>query len=350
MEVMKKYIVIFILMLLIIILSWYFLIDKYLLPRDVIKSINSSETVHLFSIEPEKNITKEDTLLGYYILRKRLLNKHDAHLAFLNIDEAATKGGNQADCFNPRHAIQFIKNNKEYSLLICFECNQMIAYCNNEFLYNYTITGKPDVLDKLLSLDSQPLKPDVLKKYFFSKKPFVHPKIIKELTPTIETPENSVSSINLFESMESKKYFGEITIKGESDPYVFTDDFGKDEDGNLIINEFGYQYIGITSSGIIVLYTRQEYLATNVTTNLLLLTVEYDQTKAYDPTINGLEIDKERCFLKKQVIISLGERYQGKVTLVGDILKINKDESGLSSAVILTDKQINLRKFKKETK
>ena len=56
--------------------------------------------------------------------------------------------------------------------------------------------------------------------YSFKKAPFVHPKIIGDLVGSLSDAGDQVVAINLLDSQDSNRYFGEIFVTPQTDPLV----------------------------------------------------------------------------------------------------------------------------------
>ncbi|PTY03556.1 hypothetical protein DB346_06715 [Verrucomicrobia bacterium LW23] len=59
-------------------------------------------------------------------------------------------GGDEAKCFNPRHALFLTSGGTRYEYVICFECEQMRVYRSESRLETVPIPNAPDTLDALL--------------------------------------------------------------------------------------------------------------------------------------------------------------------------------------------------------
>jgi len=99
--------------------------------------------------------------------------------------------------------------------------------------------------------------------YSFTKEPFIHPKIIKDLSTYLSDSGDQVVGINLKDSQNSNRYYGEIHTReleggGTS---VYWDESGvmaiERSDGEIVTFKtregFEYTYVGKTDSGIHVL-------------------------------------------------------------------------------------------------
>ena len=150
----------------------------------------------------------------------------------------------------------------------------------------------------------------------FYHQPYINPNVIKDMTEWLSDVGDQVVSINLIESQNSNRYFGDTKVSKDSSgkyPYVYVEE--KSEDTNAGSTRFGYRYVGATSNGIQVIRTEGGDVA-----GIMLLTMEPDTTFALDGGSNKLVI-KPRLLLKKWTLISLS--YQGSVKIDGNKLTIH---------------------------
>jgi len=84
--------------------------------------------------------------------------------------------------------------------------------------------------------------------YSFVWAPYIHPEIVRDLTSWPSDQGDRVVVINLSDSQESNRYFGEIRIRETGGQHPFVSVRGDNED-------FSYQYIGMAESGLHILYT-----------------------------------------------------------------------------------------------
>ena len=156
--------------------------------------------------------------------------------------------------------------------------------------------------------------------YTFWEKPYIHPRIIEDLTSWVSDTGDQVVAINLKDSQDSNRYFGNIKVQtfGGDTPYTFIS--CKEVKGWC-----GYQYIGKTTSGIHILRTSKNTGGTGIFSGLLLVTIEEDFGITLDKNSNTVNMDRRRILVKKLGSIGLGDRYKGKIELKEDILFIAKD-------------------------
>lgn len=172
-------------------------------------------------------------------------------------------------------------------------------------------------------------------KYSFFRDELIHPKIIEDLQGSLADTGEQVVAVNLLDSQDSNRYYGEIkirSIENSNYPYVYWED-GKES--------FGYLYIGTSSSGIHVLETSEWGGGSGIFRNLMFLVLETDESIKYDYDQDILE-KRQRINLKTLGLLALGDRYEGELTLNNGILKIGKDVGLLATRSESKDKYIKL--------
>jgi len=120
--------------------------------------------VRLYSLDPFKKFSSEQERIsngfhGFFVLgvaRPGIVERF-----LLN---AAASWGLAAKnplghlCFNPRHAIRYAVDGKNYDLLICFECGEIEAYEGDQRVAALLTGPYPQLIfNSLLSLHSLPI-------------------------------------------------------------------------------------------------------------------------------------------------------------------------------------------------
>ncbi|HEX5137870.1 MAG TPA: hypothetical protein VFY93_12910 [Planctomycetota bacterium] len=155
--------------------------------------------------------------------------------------------------------------------------------------------------------------------YGFSKPPYVHPRIIEDLSTWLSDCGDQVVAINLTDSQNSNRYFGDVLVNenpGEA-PFVYA------RDGTEI---FGYEHVGTTGSGIHVLLTESRGGGTGVFVNLLLVRFEHDDGVDADWEEGVIRRGRPRLLIRKLGEIGLGDRWSGSLRVRGDEVFVGKDE------------------------
>jgi len=158
--------------------------------------------------------------------------------------------------------------------------------------------------------------------YSFNKSPFISPQIIQDFNTWLSDSGDAVVSINVLEAQASNRYSGAALVRNTlgEEPYVYSE---QASDGS--ISEFGYRYVGRTSSGVYVLLTSDGGGGSGVFHSLMLLTFEYDQSLICDWDRGVVQPTGKRLLIKKQGQISLTDRWDGKLSVKGNSVFIGED-------------------------
>lgn len=181
-------------------------------------------------------------------------------------------------------------------------------------------------------------------KYFFENEPFIHPKIIEDISTWESDKGEQVVSINLLESMDTNRYFGDIKTSGKNTPFVFYEKTDECEKTNCSMGApgFGYRLIGITSSDIYVLFTESSGGGSGRFRSLLLVSLEKDKGLSFDKKSNVFRLDRERLIVKKLSEIPLGDRYEGDISVKGNIIHVGKDEYAQTAGLFKHDSDLKI--------
>ena len=172
--------------------------------------------------------------------------------------------------------------------------------------------------------------------YSFSQKPYLHPKIIQDLSTWSSDKGDQIVAINIIDAMGSNRYFGDVKTEesAQSHPFVFHEDREKcDESTCANPPFFGYRLLGTTPSGVTVLITKSGGGGTGIFESLLLVSFDKDKGFSYDKKADVLRLNRDRLLLKKLSEFPLGDRRIGKISLRGDTIHIGKDASKSSGGL-----------------
>ena len=101
--------------------------------------------------------------------------------------------------------------------------------------------------------------------YSLKQAPFVHPKIVGDLIGMLSDVGYQVVVINLLDSQDSNRYFGEFFVTPQTDPLVpswpwvssLDRELNEDEERDISKREvYEYRYLGSTLSGLDVLHAK----------------------------------------------------------------------------------------------
>jgi hypothetical protein len=132
---------------------------KNALSDELTHVLNSSQGAVLYSLEPDH--LREDKS-GYFhtiqILGQTKLDAKGAHIAADSFQKAVKDwNGSSADCFNPRHGLRLFSENHTYDFVLCYECQELLVYKDDENIASLGAGGSPTVLDNLLRVAHIPV-------------------------------------------------------------------------------------------------------------------------------------------------------------------------------------------------
>jgi hypothetical protein len=162
--------------------------------------------------------------------------------------------------------------------------------------------------------------------YSFNKAPYINPRIIQDLSCWISDQGDQVVAINILESQKSNRYFSDpkaTETKGKN-PFISVES-AVVESGQTNISSFCYQLVGQTSSGVYVLGTSDSGGGSAILKNLMLVKFEYNNGISCDLNKDVIGVEKKRLLIKKLGEIALGDRWDGELSVVGNSIRIGKD-------------------------
>ena len=151
-------------------------------------------------------------------------------------------------------------------------------------------------------------------KYSFITKEYINPAILEELLGWISDIGDQIVSINISESNDSNKFYGNISEKLIENNYPIIT-FKNNE---LI---YSYQYIGCSFSGVHIIRTWSNEGGTGIFCNIILVTLSTD---TIIEIYNHKSIKEERFIIKKVGTIPLGDRYEGNISYKFGFLLIDQ--------------------------
>ncbi|KJY77269.1 hypothetical protein TW74_13260 [Vibrio nigripulchritudo] len=151
-------------------------------------------------------------------------------------------------------------------------------------------------------------------KYSFVSDNYISPAIFDDLNGWISDVGEQIVSINISDTNQSNRYFGEVDVQHVPNAFPIVD--YKSDDKYL-----SYQYVGCSFSGVHILKLVSNYGGSGYFHSLLLVTVAADSCIAFESTSKAI---KKECFVIKKVgTIPLGDRYEGTVTYKFGFLTIS---------------------------
>ena len=168
--------------------------------------------------------------------------------------------------------------------------------------------------------------------YSFTRAPFVNPRILHEMGGWLSDTGDLVVAINLTDANDSNRFSTsgdevEALQSAGRCPFVW---WRKAPEADGWSREsFGYRYIGMTDSGVLVLKTASSGGGSGTFMDLLFLAVERGHGIADDaePEDGGvIRADRGRIVLRKLGTIVLGDRWDGELRVRGNDLFLGRDE------------------------
>jgi hypothetical protein len=144
--------------------------------------------------------------------------------------------------------------------------------------------------------------------------------MIWELKPWMSDPGEQILALNVSDSVGSNRYFEDIekrSLEGGKELLFY-----RARNGEHL--QFGYIYHGVSDSGIHVLEVVESTHGSGTFISLFLCQLNWESGFGIK---NGLLLEiGERQVLKLVMEITLGDRWEGKIELKGNLLKVGKDE------------------------
>ncbi len=146
--------------------------------------------------------------------------------------------------------------------------------------------GEPDG-DSVTTESTDQRGPRLHATYSFKTAPFVHPKIINDLVGSLSDSGDQVVAINLLDSQDSNRYFGEIAVTPQLDPtepswqWVYSMD--GEENADKTLGElwgrswYAYRYVGSTQGGLDVVHARHSGGGSGIFNRVVFTRTEMDR-------------------------------------------------------------------------
>lgn len=172
-------------------------------------------------------------------------------------------------------------------------------------------------------------------KYFRFDGKVINPKIIKEFSTWISDTGDQIISIDLNNSQKSDRFSVDTQIRNNGVVFYEIDtEFEK--------FEFGYHYIGKTTSGVHIVSTYENDGGSMVVRDILLFrfVIDYSVDTNVDILNNGtVKNTVPRVLIKKVGSLGLGDRWGGNLSVKDNYLIIGKDVGWFSSNPDYKDRQ-----------
>ena len=196
------------------------------------------------------------------------------------------------------------------------------------------VPGEPDG-NSITTESTDQRGPRLHATYSFKTAPFVHPKIVNDLVGSLSDSGDQVVAINLLDSQDSNRYFGEVAVAPQLDPatpswpWVYSVD-GEENDDKTLGELWGrpwyaYRYLGSTQSGLDVVHARYSGGGSGIFNRVVFTRTEMDRGVDY-PLLREVESRtaaarpevRDRELIRLVGKIPLGDRWLGTVEVVGN--------------------------------
>lgn len=154
-------------------------------------------------------------------------------------------------------------------------------------------------------------------RYSFVREEFIHPLIVRELLGWLSDPVETIVAVDLASANRSNRFFGEF-LASTRDGRAWVEWAGTERES------FAYAHIATSPSGVQIVECSDRGGGTGVFGSVGLFSLECDRALGLDP--EGKISTRARVLLKSLGTISLGDRYNGKITYQDGLLVIGPDE------------------------
>lgn len=150
-------------------------------------------------------------------------------------------------------------------------------------------------------------------KYSFISREFINPMVLNDLAGWISDAGDQIVSINVYDSNESNRYYGSMTVKENGTDFPIVTCTNKTD-------WVCYKYIGRSFSGIHIVQLWSGGNGSGVFSNVLLVTLSLDTSLQY---AGNRSVKKKRYVIKLVGTLPLGDRYDGKISYKFGFLSIS---------------------------
>ena len=213
----------------------------------------------------------------------------------------------------------------------------LVFLFGNDVIGRYSgigMLGEPDG-DPVATESTDQREPRLHATYSFKTAPFVHPKIVNDLVGSLSDSGDQVVAINLLDSQDSNRYFGEIAVTPQLDPTqpsgpsVYSVD--GEENADKTLGElwgrswYAYRYVGSTPRGLDVVHAKRSGGGSGIFNEVVFTRTEMDRGVDY-PLLREVESRtaaarpevRDRELIRFVGKIPLGDRWLGTVEVVGN--------------------------------
>ena len=147
--------------------------------------------------------------------------------------------------------------------------------------------------------------------YSFSTEEFINPKIVEAMQGPLADTGSNIVSINIKKANLSNQFFSEMHVRSNPDgyPYVYFAEGG---------TEYGYRFIGATSTGIQIVHTVAHYGGSGAFHTVLFFIYTITNKIVFDANIT-VQPEQEITLIGS---LPLEDRFSGTIEFTDDVLKV----------------------------
>ncbi len=96
------------------------------LPDAARTALEKTDQIEVLSLDPQGGETGKDAFHEYKVLARATVKEADARKEIAAaVEKGVGEGGPIAKCFEPRHGLHVVYQDKTYDFLICYQCSQI---------------------------------------------------------------------------------------------------------------------------------------------------------------------------------------------------------------------------------
>ncbi|HVS35057.1 MAG TPA: hypothetical protein VMS17_05710 [Gemmataceae bacterium] len=99
------------------------------LPDAARTALEKADQIDVMSLDPAGDEKGKDAFHDYKVLSKTTVKDGDARKEITTaLEKGVAEGGPIAKCFEPRHGLHVVYQDKTYDFLICYQCSQIQVF------------------------------------------------------------------------------------------------------------------------------------------------------------------------------------------------------------------------------
>lgn len=101
-------------------------------PSDSFKLFNDGKNITLYSLKPGGQIESKEDFHYFTVLGKTEVKSGSSRFLLKHFLVNGMVSAYGAACFNPRHGLRILDEEKTLDVVICFECGHFVTYYDNQ--------------------------------------------------------------------------------------------------------------------------------------------------------------------------------------------------------------------------